>query len=108
MSRLIEKTISSAYDIIRHTHIQSIGSISAVGIDAMDTTDTPVNRSFVDLPKELFQMLATVGAYLYRDTVLLQKVLCCLFLALAHRHEHTNKCSLQFIVGVFVRRYVEC
>ncbi|XP_044488002.1 THO complex subunit 2 isoform X2 [Mangifera indica] len=72
--RLIGKTISSAYDIIRRTHIQSIGSISAVGIDAMDTTDAPVNRSFVDLPKELFQMLATVGAYLYRDTVLLQKV----------------------------------
>ncbi|KAJ0038103.1 hypothetical protein Pint_22470 [Pistacia integerrima] len=72
--RLIEKSISSAYDIIRQTHLQSFGSVSAVGIDVMDTTDTTVNRSFVDLPKELFQMLATVGPYLYRDTVLLQKV----------------------------------
>lgn len=43
-------------------------------MDAMDTTDLTVHNSFIDLPKELFQMLATVGPYLYRDTVLLQKV----------------------------------
>ncbi|KAJ4710125.1 THO complex subunit 2 [Melia azedarach] len=68
--RLIEKSISSAYGIVRQTHLQSFGA----GMDAMDTTDLTVHNSFIDLPKELFQMLATVGPYLYRDTVLLQKV----------------------------------
>ncbi|KAK2635529.1 hypothetical protein Ddye_030321 [Dipteronia dyeriana] len=72
--RLIDNSISSAYDIVRQTHLQSIGSFSGANIDAMDTTDSTISRSFVDLPKELFQMLATVGPYLYRDTVLLQKV----------------------------------
>ncbi|KAI9168848.1 hypothetical protein LWI28_002735 [Acer negundo] len=72
--RLIDNSISSAYDIVRQTHLQSIWSFSGANIDAMDTTDSTISRSFVDLPKELFQMLATVGPYLYRDTVLLQKV----------------------------------
>ncbi|XP_052291116.1 THO complex subunit 2 isoform X4 [Citrus sinensis] len=72
--RLIENSISSAYDIVRQTHLQSFGSFSGAGIDAMDTADLTVHRSFIDLPKELFEMLATLGPYLYRDTVLLQKV----------------------------------
>ncbi|KAH7570836.1 hypothetical protein JRO89_XS05G0202800 [Xanthoceras sorbifolium] len=71
---LIDNSISSAYDIVRQTHLQSIGSFSGANVDAMDTTDSTISRSFVDLPKELFQMLATAGPYLYRDTVLLQKV----------------------------------
>ncbi|KAF2315811.1 hypothetical protein GH714_040350 [Hevea brasiliensis] len=32
------------------------------------------SRTLVDLTKEPFQMLATIGPYLYRDTILLQKV----------------------------------
>lgn len=32
------------------------------------------SSSFVDLPKELFQMLTVAGPYLYRDSLLLQKV----------------------------------
>ncbi|PPS08311.1 hypothetical protein GOBAR_AA12331 [Gossypium barbadense] len=70
--RLIEKSISSAYDIVRQTHLQSF--VSPLGIDNVDTRGTMVSNSFIDLPKELFQMLATVGPHLYRDTLLLQKV----------------------------------
>lgn len=76
MPRLIDKSISSAYDIVHHTHLESSGSSSGANIDAMDATDSTISRSFVDLPKKLFQMLATVGPYLYRDTILLQKVHC--------------------------------
>ncbi|XWS34347.1 hypothetical protein CRYUN_Cryun21dG0031800 [Craigia yunnanensis] len=72
--RLIEKTISLAYDIVRQTHLQSFGSPSGPGVDNMDTRSSSVSSSFIDLPKELFQMLATVGPHLYRDTLLLQKV----------------------------------
>lgn len=72
--RLIEKSISSACDIVRQSHLQIFGSPSVAGIDAMDTTSSSEHRSFIDLPKELFQMLSTVGPYLYRDTLLLQKV----------------------------------
>ena len=72
--RLIEKSISLAYDIVRQTHPQILGSPSRSGADNMDTTSSSVSSSFIDLPKELFQMLATVGPHLYRDTLLLQKV----------------------------------
>ncbi|XVF43449.1 hypothetical protein PTKIN_Ptkin02bG0040900 [Pterospermum kingtungense] len=72
--RLIEKSISLAYDIVRQTHLQSFGSPSGFGVDNMDTASSSVSSSFIDLPKELFQMLATVGPHLYRDTLLLQKV----------------------------------
>ncbi|XP_010271209.1 PREDICTED: THO complex subunit 2 isoform X2 [Nelumbo nucifera] len=72
--RLIEKSISSAYDIVRHTHIHSGLSTGSVS-DNMEITDaSSVKRSFVDLPRELFQMLVSAGPYLYRNTVLLQKV----------------------------------
>ncbi|KAF8398906.1 hypothetical protein HHK36_014770 [Tetracentron sinense] len=73
--RVIEKSISSAYNIVRQTHLQSFGLTSGSSSDAMESTDTSsVNRSFIDLPRELFQMLASAGPYLHRDAVLLQKV----------------------------------
>ena len=40
----------------------------------MDVANSSVRGAFVDLPSELFQMLSCVGPYLYRDTLLLQKV----------------------------------
>ncbi|KAH8491620.1 hypothetical protein H0E87_023662 [Populus deltoides] len=72
--RLIEKTISSAYNIIRQPHVQNCGSPAVAGIDAMDVTSSSGHVSLIDLPKEFFQMLVTAGPYLYRDTLLLQKV----------------------------------
>ncbi|KAF3432078.1 hypothetical protein FNV43_RR26817 [Rhamnella rubrinervis] len=72
--RLIEKSIKSAYDTVHQGHHQSFGSSSGASIDAMDVETSPVHGSFIDLPKELFQMLACAGPYLYRDTLLLQKV----------------------------------
>lgn len=74
LSRLIEKSISSAYDIVHQAHFQSFGSSSGASIDAMDVANSSVRGSFVDLPSELFQMLSCAGPYLYRDTLLLQKV----------------------------------
>ncbi|KAE9597521.1 putative THO complex, subunitTHOC2, THO complex subunit 2 domain-containing protein [Lupinus albus] len=72
--RLIETSISSAYDVIRKTHLQKSGSPTGGGTDAMDEDNSAGDGSFIDLPKELFQMLACAGPYLYRDTILLQKV----------------------------------
>jgi THO complex subunit 2 len=40
----------------------------------MGVTSSSGHVSFIDLPKEFFQMLVTVGPYLYRDTLLLHKV----------------------------------
>ncbi|KAI3847949.1 hypothetical protein MKX03_017474 [Papaver bracteatum] len=60
--RIIEKSISSAYAAVRQTHHQNLVTSSASG------------TSFIHLPKELFQMLASAGPYLYRNTLLLQKV----------------------------------
>ncbi|KAK7370058.1 hypothetical protein VNO80_12112 [Phaseolus coccineus] len=71
--RLIEKSISSAYDVVRQSHLQNPGSSSG-GADVMDVDNSSGCNSFIDLPKELFQMLSCTGPYLYRDTVLLQKV----------------------------------
>lgn len=69
MARFIEKSISSVYDIIHQMHLQNPGSPGS------DETSTSVgHKSFIDLPKELFQMLGTIGPYLYRNTLLLQKV----------------------------------
>lgn len=66
--RLIGKSILPAYAII----LQRTSSDATS--DSMETSNTSVYRSFVDLPKELFQMLASAGPYLYRDALLLQKV----------------------------------
>lgn len=71
--RLIEKSISSAYDIVRRKHLHKSG-LAAGSTDDMEETGSSAYSSFVVLPKDLFQMLACVGPYLYRDTVLLQKV----------------------------------
>nr|KYP61495.1 THO complex subunit 2 [Cajanus cajan] len=72
--RLIEKSMSSAYDVIRQTHLQNPGSSTGGSTDVMDVDNSSGHDSFIDLPKDLFQMLACTGPYLYRDTVLLQKV----------------------------------
>jgi THO complex subunit 2 len=61
-------------NIIRQPHVQNCGSPAVAGIDAMDVTSSSGHVSLIDLPKEFFQMLVTVGPYLYRDTLLLQKV----------------------------------
>lgn len=71
--RLIEKSISSVYNTIHQAHLQNFGS-SGASVDAMNTETSSAHRSLIDLPKELFQMLASAGPYLYRDTLLLQKV----------------------------------
>ncbi|KAF2316683.1 hypothetical protein GH714_042024 [Hevea brasiliensis] len=71
--RPVEKSVSAAYDIIRQMHLQNFGSSSRTGIDSKDTISSLGHRSFVDLLQELFQMLVTIGPYLYRDIILLQK-----------------------------------
>ncbi|KAL3635917.1 THO complex subunit 2 [Castilleja foliolosa] len=63
--RLIEKSISSAYNLVCETQTSSAGPNSESGASSL--------KSFIDLPKELFEMLASAGPYLYRDTLLLQK-----------------------------------
>lgn len=73
--RLIEESISSAYCNVRQNHYQSVVSNSGTSIDTTDTTSLLVAGSYIDLPRELFQMLAAAGPYLYRDTILLQKVI---------------------------------
>lgn len=75
VSRLIEESISAAYSIVRQSSHQIFGTSSGTSIDTTDTTSLPVGGSFIDLPRELFQMLAAAGPYLYRDTILLQKVI---------------------------------
>lgn len=70
--RVIEKSISSAYEIVRRTHLHCLPS--EAGANMMETTNTSTHSSFINLPRELFQMLATVGPHLYRDTLLVQKV----------------------------------
>lgn len=42
----------------------------------MDVENYSGHGSFIDLPKKLFQMLACVGPYLFRNAILLQKVHC--------------------------------
>lgn len=70
MYRLIEKTISLSYQLVRQPQVQA----KEGGSDFMETESNSSNRSFIDLPKELFEMLTSVGPYLHRDTLLLQKV----------------------------------
>ncbi|XP_058182779.1 THO complex subunit 2 isoform X3 [Rhododendron vialii] len=71
--RLIEKSLSSAYELVRQTYLRNLVLPSAAVSDSMETNSS-VKRFFVDLPKELFEMLSCAGPYLYRDTLLLQKV----------------------------------
>ncbi|WJX48474.1 THO complex subunit 2 [Trifolium repens] len=72
--RLIEKSITLPYDVIRQAHLQNPGSSTGGSNDAMNVDYPSGHGSFIDLPKELFQMLACTGPFLYRDTMLLQKV----------------------------------
>ncbi|KAM7467402.1 hypothetical protein LguiB_014964 [Lonicera macranthoides] len=64
--RMIEKSISSAYQLVRQAQVASINNSVE--------TNSSINKSFIDLPKELFEMLSSAGPYLHRDTLLLQKV----------------------------------
>nr|XP_027098247.1 THO complex subunit 2-like isoform X1 [Coffea arabica] len=72
--RLIEKSISAAYEVVCKMRLVSYSTSAGAGTDLMEATSTSVSRSFIDLPKELFEMLVSAGPYLYRDTLLLQKV----------------------------------
>lgn len=75
--RVIERTISSSYAIVRPSLLVNLGS-SNRSVDNATIGDGMVKYtsqgSFIELPRELFQMLASVGPYLYRDALLLQKV----------------------------------
>lgn len=73
--RLIEKSISSVYELVRQMHLGSCSTSSGVASDLAESTNASIKKSFVDLPKDLFEMLSTVGPYLYRNAILLQKVL---------------------------------
>ncbi|GJT52907.1 THO complex subunit 2 isoform X1 [Tanacetum coccineum] len=70
ISRLIEKTISSSYQLVRQPQVQAKGGDS----DFMKMESNTSNRSFIDLPKEIFEMLTSVGPYLHRNTLLLVEV----------------------------------
>ncbi|CAN6478957.1 unnamed protein product [Victoria cruziana] len=73
--RTIEKSISSAYDLIRQAHLQNLGQPCATVTDAREISVFPMHKHFcLEFPREVFQMLYCVGPYLYRDTLLLQKV----------------------------------
>ncbi|KAL6543872.1 hypothetical protein OROGR_010369 [Orobanche gracilis] len=69
--RLIEKAILPAYKLVHETQISTAGISSHHGVDLETGSSSP--KSFIDLPKELFEMLTSAGPYLYRDTLLLQK-----------------------------------
>ncbi|XP_074582550.1 THO complex subunit 2 [Curcuma longa] len=73
--RLIKETMSRAYDLISQTSFRSLGSLSYPCSDPLDATvATSKLNIYDDLPQEFFQMIAAAGPYLYRDTILLQKV----------------------------------
>lgn len=70
--RLIENSIANAYRIVRETRFPN--SSSSGTEKSTRATNPTANMTCLDLPKEVFQMLVTVGPYLYRNTQLLQKV----------------------------------
>ncbi|KAL3502101.1 hypothetical protein ACH5RR_036550 [Cinchona calisaya] len=72
--RLIEKSITAAYELVCEMQHAGCSSSAGASFDLMEDTNSSVSRSFIDLPKELFEMLVSAGPYLYRDTLLLQKV----------------------------------
>ncbi|KAL8105802.1 THO complex subunit 2 isoform X3 [Apium graveolens] len=72
--RLINNSISSAYKLVHQVQHQHAGLQPRADADFGETTAPNVHRNFIDLPKELFEMLSSAGPYLYRDTLLLQKV----------------------------------
>ncbi|KAL0698843.1 hypothetical protein Bca4012_054965 [Brassica carinata] len=71
LQMLIEKRITHAYRIARQTRFQNSSSAGSEKIThAANTTADKTCQYF----KEVFQMLVTVGPYLYRNTQLLQKI----------------------------------
>lgn len=75
MIRLIEKSISEPNDLV--CKMQLLGSLPGVVTDnSMEVANSSSSRSYINLPRELFEMLSSVGPHLYRDTLLLQKVWC--------------------------------
>eukprot|EP01018_Ginkgo_biloba_P036677 Gb_33812 [translate_table: standard] len=76
--RAIEKAISSSYALVRSLHLVKLGSTSRSSAGTTNAEagikHTSQASSFIELPRELFQMLASVGPYLHRDVLLLQKV----------------------------------
>ncbi|XP_047330287.1 THO complex subunit 2 isoform X2 [Impatiens glandulifera] len=73
MFRLIQKSLSPAYELVRKTSGSNTSLPLGSDCDLMETNSL-VQNPFIDVPKELFEMLASVGPYLYRNTLLLQKV----------------------------------
>lgn len=74
--RLIETTMSTVYDKICQVNFRSVGSFTNIGSDTIDAAVVSFEQNtYVDLPRDFFQMIAAIGPYLYRDTILLQKVL---------------------------------
>ncbi|KAL2904630.1 THO complex subunit 2 [Bienertia sinuspersici] len=67
--RHIGKSISPAYNFIRKLHFDN----SMNGPKGLEIADSS-SSSLVFLPKDFFEQLACAGPYLYRDTLLLQKV----------------------------------
>ncbi|CAA6659375.1 unnamed protein product [Spirodela intermedia] len=73
--RIIGSTISSAYSTVCQMRPENSDTSFASSSDAMESSNVSLHSSsFVDLPKELFQMLTVAGPFLYRDSLLLQKV----------------------------------
>ncbi|CAO2181939.1 unnamed protein product [Urochloa humidicola] len=79
--RMIEKAMSSAYDIVCQLYYYLPPKDDADQIDS-----SALSLSLFDLPKEFFQMLTVCGPYLHRNTQLLQKV-CRVLKA----HHHSSK-----------------
>ncbi|WMV29376.1 hypothetical protein MTR67_022761 [Solanum verrucosum] len=70
---LIEKSISGPNDLV--CKMQLLGSLSGVVTDnSMEVANSSSSRSYINLRKEFFEMLSSVGPHLYRDMLLLQKV----------------------------------
>lgn len=81
--RVIEKAISSAYATFCQMYLQNSWSSIGSASDALEQKSvSSFQSSFIDLPRELTQMLASAGPYLHRDAVLLQKVCWKLYLIL--------------------------
>eukprot|EP00250_Pteridium_aquilinum_P010635 c19529_g1_i1 orf=214-5961(+) len=76
--RAIEKAIEPSYRLVRPSYLANLEAVNGVratsnngGVEIKGSMQIP---AFVDLGKELFQMLACTGPYLYRNALLLQKV----------------------------------
>ncbi|PUZ53307.1 hypothetical protein GQ55_5G042600 [Panicum hallii var. hallii] len=85
--RMIEKTMSSAYDIVCQLYYYLPPKN-----DADQTGTSALSLSSFDLPKEFFQMLTACGPYLHRDTQLLQKV-CRVLKAYYHSSKESTRAA---------------